>query len=203
LNKRPEDARRWLERCEPSNRDLLRGLLVLAVRLTEEPLPRANPQDVAAMLTALEELQEPLRPRAALTIGTMRFCKWIEKYGDYDPLSDSHQFRAGDLVQVYVELRNFTSERQGPVHLTRLASRIDIHDANQALVWRQDCDDQQRAERSHTPRREYFRNYRFYVPENMPPGLYTLRIHVTDVPTGRTARGSLDLRVTTVAGRGH
>src|SRR5262249_42641232 len=116
LKKQPEEARRWLERYEPPNRDLLRGLLVLAARLSEEPIARADPQDVAAVLNELEGMQEPLRPRAALALGAMRFCKWIEKYGDFDPLPDNHQFRAGDLVQVYVELRNFTSARQGGVY---------------------------------------------------------------------------------------
>src|SRR5262249_11346815 len=154
------------------------------------------------LLQSFEDLEEPLRPRAALTISKARFCKWIEKYGDYDPLPDDHQFRAGDPVQLYVELRNFTCARQGPVYLTRLASTLAILDADGTVAWFQDCHDRDRPERSHTPWRDYFRNYSFYVPEKIPPGLYTLRIHVTDVPTRWTARASLDLRVTTVPARG-
>jgi hypothetical protein len=202
LQKRNTEARQWLERFEAPNRELLSGLLVLAVRLSEEHVQQANPQDVAAIIKEMDDMQEPLRLHAALTISKMRFCKWIEKYGDYDPLPESHAFRAGELVQVYVELRNFTCARQGPAYLTRLASTLEIRDANGKIVWRHDCNDRDRPERSHTPLRDYFRNYGFYVPETIPPGLYTLRLQVTDIPTGRVARSSLDFRITTVPPRG-
>lgn len=202
LQKRPDEARHWLDRYQAPERELLRGLLGLAVRLSEQPVRHTDPQDADAMLAQLDQLREPLRPQAALTVRKMSFCKWIERYGDYEPLPDGHQFRAGDLVHIYVELSNFTSARQGSVYVTRLASTLEILDAAGTIVWRQDLGDRDRPERSHTLWRDYFRNYRFYLPEKMPPGLYTLRIHVTDVPTERTARGSLDFRVTTVPARG-
>lgn len=198
LQNRPEEARRWLDRYEPPNREALNGLLGVVVLLAERQLQQADPQDIAAIQGKLEAVLDRLRPRAALTLTKLRFCKWIEKYGDYEPLADNHQYRAGDLVQVYVELRNVTCEKYGPLWQTRLASSIELVDSRGELVWRRDLGDRDEPERSHTARREYFRNCRFYVPDHVPPGLYTLRIHVKDLPTGRTARGGLDFRLTTV-----
>lgn len=201
LEKRPEEARTWLERFSTPNREVLAGLLMLAVRLAQQPLHSANPQDLDALVRQVEDLEIPLRTRAALTISKVRFCRWIERYGTYDPLPDNHQFRAGDPVQVYVEVRNFTCAREGSSYQTRLTSSLEILDADGAVCWRHDYKEGDSPERSHTPMRDYFRNYGFFVPEKFPPGLYTLRIHLTDLPTGRTARGSLDFRVTTVPSR--
>ena len=53
--------------------------------------------------------------RAALDIEKICFCREIKTFGVYDPWPEDHAFQAGvedrpgELVQVYVELRNFTS----------------------------------------------------------------------------------------------
>ncbi len=202
LNQRPDDARRWLERYDAPNRDLLRGLLLLAVRLAQEPLPKIDPQDADALLIQLHDMEAPLRPLAALTIDKMRFCRRIDTYGGYEPLPDGYQFRALEQVQVYVELRNFTCAKQGGIYLAHVASTLEILDAAEKVVWSQDLDDRGRPEPRRTAWQEYFRDYRFYLPERIPPGLYTLRVWVKDMPTGRMAKASMDFRVTTVPGRG-
>ena len=54
------------------------------------------------------------------------------------------------------------------------------------------------ADASLSPRHDYCLVGRFPLPK-MPGGAYTLRLTVTDRPTGRTARGALDLRVAAAA----
>jgi hypothetical protein len=200
LDKRPAEAVERLRRYDKPNQELLLCLLPLAARLTESSLQQADPQDMAAVVEQLQGLETPLRARAALGIDKMCFCRRIERYGVYDPLPDNYAFRPGEPVQLYVELRNFSSELHDRVYVTRLHSRVEAHDYEGRVVWREDFHDADRADVSQTLRHDYFNNYRFCVPD-IPPGSYTLWIHVQDVATKRSTRRSLDFRVTTVTVR--
>ncbi len=194
LETRPADAVRFLERYDRPNQDLLLCLLPLAVRLSEGSLTQASPQEVSAILAELNSVMAPLRPRAALTISKMCCCRSIEKFGSYEPFPQQYRFRPNTLIQVYVELQHFTTEGHGPICRTRLASSVRIRDINNLIVWRQDFPQDSHPDQSRTPRHDYFLNCSFRVPQ-LPPGPYTLAIHVTDVPTQRTAERVLDFSV--------
>src|SRR5947207_883028 len=122
LNKHPADAIEALKRYDKPNQDVLIGLVPLAAGLTERNVTDATPQDLAHLLDRINNAVTPLRPRAALDIEKICFCREIKTFGVYDPWPEDHAFQAGvedrpgELVQVYVELRNFTSEVQGPFY---------------------------------------------------------------------------------------
>jgi hypothetical protein len=197
-----------LEGYDPNDRELLHDVLRLAVRLGDRDLARATPQEVAAMLTRLESLERALRPRAALAMDKLCFCSAIDNFGIYTPLEDGHAFRAagpsqpGERVQVYAEVRNFTSRPVGDAFETVLKGTLEIHDSSGTrppitleLKTVTDC--------SRTPRRDMFVNVHFDVPPRLPPGSYTLWVQVKDITPGvdgaprapRVARRSLDFRV--------
>jgi hypothetical protein len=208
LEKRPEQALGRLRKYDEANQELLLRLLPLAARLTDNETG-GNRQEMAVLLDELDGLEEPLRGRAALTIPNICFCRRIETFGVYEPLSPDHRFQPGDLVEVYVELRNFTSrKRQGPggqaTYVIDLASSAQVRDEAGTKVLPNDIVFQRKhPDESRTLRHDYFEKYRFYVPD-LPPGAYTLWIQVEDRGTDppRQARRSLDFRVTKLPVRG-
>src|SRR5207248_1352155 len=125
------------------------------------------------VLERLGMLAEALRPRSALEITELRFCSRISRWGDYDDLPPDHAFRAGadgrpgDYVQVYVELRNLTSQKKGDFHETRLASSLKIFaagdPARQHPVCRLGMETQVDRSR-HSPRQDWFLSCHFYIP---------------------------------------
>jgi hypothetical protein len=215
MEKRPAEALDLLKGYERASQELLLSLLPLAVRLTEGGLQQPNPGELAAVLEQLRALERPLAERAALGIDKMCLCRRIESYGVYQKVPEDWAYAAGvgdqpgELVQVYVELRNFASKQQGNSFETCLTSSLEIHDYRGNLVWRRDFPAQ--PDHSHSARHDYFINYRFAVPPHVPPGSYVLWIQVKDLtgqpgkdaPAYRTARRSLDFRVHgTGTGRG-
>jgi hypothetical protein len=199
LNKSPAQAARYLEGLDPAGRDLLTALLPLAVRLGEESLSSAEPQDLATLVADLQMLIGPLRERAALEVPKLCFCRpkaAPAQYGMYELLDENHRFRPGEVVGLYVELRNFTCAPHGDDFRTHVQMAIEVHNDRDEVVWR--CDPPSRADPSLSPRQDYCHVGRFALPANLPAGAYTLWLKVTDVPTGRAARRSLDFRVTTV-----
>jgi hypothetical protein len=203
LEKHPAEALPLLQRYDKADQDLLLALLPLAARIGEGELERISPEEMAAILDQLHALTLALRPRAALTLEKLCFCRQINNFGQYEPLPPDHPFRAGggdrlgERVQVYVEVKNVTCRPCGPVYETALSSELAIFNAQKERVWMWRPTG---VERSHSPRQDYFINFQFTMPR-LPQGLYTLRVTVRDeaAPPGgrtpRTASGSLDFQV--------
>src|SRR5262249_16074573 len=62
FDKRPDLAVDLLQQYPAENQDALLVLLPLTVRMTEESLREANPQEMAAMVDQLQQLQQLLQP---------------------------------------------------------------------------------------------------------------------------------------------
>lgn len=193
-NRQPQQAVRNLDGCDRTHRELLANLLPLAVRLGDGSLNRADPQDVAAVIEQLNIALAPLRARAALEMPKLCFCRPLAapaRFGAYEQLEDNHRFRPGETVGLYMELKNFACLPHDSQFATHVASSVEIRDAGGNIVFRFDCE---RTEPSLSARQDYCHIGRFALPA-LPSGAYTLWLKATDVPTGRTARRSLDFRV--------
>jgi hypothetical protein len=204
---RPEEAEERLKKLDPAVRELLSCCLGLAARLGGKEARPPCADDCAALLDELERLQQALRARAPLSLEKMCYCRALERFGVYEPLPAGHAFgtgwdgRPGDLVQVYAELRNFATAKNGPFHETALACTLTLRDGDNKPVWRQDRPAQ--VERSRSSRQDCYLSCHFYVPPRLPPGDYKLHLTVKDVtglsgeepPAHRTASRTLDFRV--------
>lgn len=207
LENHPHEALDHLKNYDATTQDFFIRLLPAMARLTQKPLDQMNPEEVAVLQDQLEALLETLRPHADLVINKMCFCEWIKAFGVYKPLPAGHVFqggtkiRPGELVQVYVELRNFACEKRDPYHETLLSSYVEIRDVQNpkgSPTWKYRFDDSKLPVRSRARLHDFFNNYSFYVPD-IPPGRYILTIQVTDETRPekrRLARESLEFQVT-------
>ena len=205
LQNRSPDALEQLRAYDGASRELLLTLLPLAARVGDGAFDRATPQEAAVLLDQVRQVEALLRPRAALALDRVCLCRQIKGFGDCEPWPPDHVFqtetddRRGERMQVYVEVRNFTSRPRGPAYETSLAGVVEIRDFNKGLAARFDFP--AGVDRSQTPRQDYFINFQFHLPR-LPEGRYTLHVLVKDVlaPVGddaapRTAGRSIDFAV--------
>jgi hypothetical protein len=203
LDGRPSAAAEVLQRCDSSSREVLLALLQLAAPLGDGGLERTSPQENAALLEQLNRLQVALRRRAPLTIEKMCFCREIRDFGKYYPLPPDYAFQTGsdglpgELVQVYVEVRNVICCPHGTTYETALKGHVEIHDFRGKCVWQHDFDN--RPDRSRTPLQDNYVEFHFNVPAGLAgDSAYTLWVYVKDVEEEgiiKVARRSLDFRV--------
>jgi hypothetical protein len=201
LDKRPEapgEAVALVQKYPAANQDLLLQLLPLVTRLTEGSIDQASPQEMTHIVEMLDGITTQLRGQAPLGIDRICYCKRITRFGEYEAYGEQKAFRPGELVQLYVELRNVVSEPTGPGFEIRLASTVEIRDDQGRVVWRLDCPDRNHPDRSPTQRHDCFASHMFYLPENFAPGQYTLHVSITDLHTRRRspAQASLAMEVT-------
>ena len=196
-----EEVKEQLKSFDVETSQALLVLLASAAELETGGVEHISPRDLVGLLDRLNILSMRLRERAPLILEHMCFCKWISNFGKYEPL-EQYCFQPGEVVKVYVEVRNFTSQREGTQYNTVLKGRMEIYEENQTKpFFVRDCEPQ--ADPSRTARQDFFVNFRFPIPPNCPPGSYTLRIYIEDqTPAAdgkkvkpRVAGSSLDFRV--------
>lgn len=196
-----------LKPYDPATREVMLLLLTSIAQMEQSGgIARISPRDLAAWSDRLNTLTASLRGKAQLILERMCFCSYIKNFGDFAPLPPEHTFfQPGEVAHVYVQVRNFSSRREGDKYVTVLKGRMEIYDENNRdsppITWASPpC-----ADVSASPRQDYYINFRFQVPPNGPAGLYTMRISVEDwtdappkaksVSESRIARRTLDFRV--------
>lgn len=209
LENRHNEALHHLQKYDQPTQELFLRLLPAMALLTQKGIDQLSQNEVGMLHDQLHGLLCTLRPRTELTLTKACFCEWVKAYGIYKPLEEGHGFvapnaaRPGELVQLYVELRNFTSALQNGLYTTRLNSSVEIHDQRDPKgkpIWYYRFDDNKQPLRSRTMLHDYFNNYSFYVP-NIPPGNYLLTVQIADETQPerrRVARKTLDFRITSV-----
>jgi hypothetical protein len=177
--------------------DLLLHLLPFLAMLDQGSVDKAKPESLVNLLYQIESTETALRPLVPLILGHMCYCKAIGGFGVYQALPDDHPFRPGDVVEVYVEVRNFFSKRQPPYYEIHLASSLAIRNSSGQVVWSLNIPDRGPTDKSQSLRHDHFISYHFCIPDRLRSGHYTLEVRVTDVETKRVAEGSLELIVGT------
>lgn len=195
MEKRPEALREALRSLDPAQRELLMALIPLTIRVGEGGLTSTDPHDVAVVVDQLQGLLWALRPRAALVMDKFCFCQRIEKFGKFKKLEGKPTFRPGEMVEVYAEIRNVSSQLhrspQGDFQ-THLRSKLQIRNQADEVLFAKECD---KPDETLTPQHDYFQHYRLRIP-SVRPGTYVLNLEAEDVPTGRKIRQKLEFEVT-------
>jgi hypothetical protein len=202
-NDRHADAIQALKDFDEPTQEFLLRILPVLVQIAKTSIDKLSPQDIVFVNAQLAGIQEQLRTRSELLVTKMLYCKQINGFADYVALPDDHVFLSRvELVQLYVELKNFASVKsKDGDYLTKLTCSLEVNDKNDKRVWSYTFDKDQTTHRRSACVNDYHGNYSFYVPA-LPEGTYRLTFQVVDetIPDHRrVARKSLVFRVTPVA----
>jgi hypothetical protein len=224
LENKPSEALTFLGQYDQNDQQLLLAMLALAARLADPARPSGA--EAVELDNARRALAATLKPRAALSLGTVCFCNEVKAFGVYKPKLPAHDescesssaesiktkahekdprylvsYEAGEPMKLYIEVRDFYSHPHDGCFETRLAATVDLLQNNNPVV--PPINLAAFADRSLTPRQDYFIVLTIPVPSRLPQGTYTLWLTVRDEtppPPGaaascRSARRSLDFCV--------
>jgi hypothetical protein len=210
INNRHSEALQLLRKYRPSTQEIcLRLFPVLALMSQEKEL---TPAQSAILVETLESLLDAQRQHSPLAIDKACFVEEEgNSYGNYKEVPPGHAFRGGtlnrpgDYVLLYVELRNFASELKNGYYTTKLSSTVEILDQKGKRVGLYDAfPEEKKPIINRNLVHDYCNTYSFSVPSDLPAGIYTLVIQVTDKTRPeqpRVARRALEFRVTAVPAR--
>jgi hypothetical protein len=203
LEKRGDEAVGHLLGYDKFTQQMLLYLLPVVATAGSGSLESAPPHELGNLMDQLVRAEDVLRPRAPLVIERMCYCRDITGWGVCEELREDHPFRPGELVEVYAELRNCLAERKADGWEVRLAGTVEIRDpAGKSKPWLVHPE-RVTIDRTRTPRRDHFRSFRFWIPDNLRPGQYTLQLQISDLASKppRVAQRTLQLWITTRPGK--
>ncbi len=206
---RHQEAIDALRAYDEETQELFIRIMPILTLFGKTSINKVSSADINMLESQLEGLRAILRNRCELLVARMQFCRDIKGFGNYDPLPDNYAFlnatndRPGELVQIYVELKNFASVKgKDGMYLTKLACSLELRDSNNKRVGPPlRFDEKKTTYRRSACLNDYHGNFSFYVPP-IPAGTYKLILQIFDetIPNERRcARKELDFRVTPVA----
>jgi hypothetical protein len=189
-------AVKCLESYDRPSQELLMRLLPAVALISEKgSVNKLNSAERGALDDQITGLVASLHALSDLTIEKMCLCEVIDRDGRFRPQREGYAYQVGELVQVYLLLRNLASVARDGYYTTVLHGKVILMDAT-GQVWDHDFRERERPLVSATACYDCYRPYDFYVP-NVPPGHYTLTLEVADETraTRRVARKSIEFMV--------
>ena len=193
MAQRQEQALTAIPGLEPAEQEYWQQLCWAASNsLDAEQFPSLRDraaQSIAPLNTALRRLRE----QSDLAIKNIAFCEQISYFGNYQKFARD-EFTPGQEVLLYAEIENFNTDQTADgEHRTLLRSVIDIVGENGEARWHKTFPATE--DRCRNPRRDYFHNYQFAIPDRLPLGPHTLKLTVVDDLSGKQASYSLSFLV--------
>ncbi len=195
MAEQPQLAQQAIPGIDPDEQEFWTELFwAVSNYFDEQSVPGAADR-VALTVDQLESAQRQLETIAPLQLRSVSFCYKINSFGNFDRY-ERDEFRPGQPVLLYAEVRNFRSEpaASGGYH-TRLKSHIEI---------RRGGPDGQPVEQNTFPatedtcrsiRHDYFHSYKIDLPQHLTPGPYALVLTVEDELSGKAAAHTVNFLV--------
>lgn len=146
-------------------------------------IPRKEAR-AARAIDRLEDATAALRESADLVISTPLLCEEVTAFGNYVEYP-KYEFRAGQGMVVYFEVRNFASTEGKDGYRTRMRATLELTDAQGVRRHRSQHDYKDDVSRSR--RHDFFCVIGFRLPADLPAGEYSLRISANDKTTDKIA----------------
>jgi len=150
----------------------------------------------------LAQLDEEGRTLAGFGIERAELVRRVRRYRDYIP-AESSRVTPGGEVHLYIEPRNFASQASGDrrtFHLRYEWKLIDERSVEQAVPAWDEAPAEAREDKisSNGPVAEFYQSFRLPLPLNLAAGRYRVRVTVTDVIGGKSARQDVPVEIPAV-----
>jgi len=157
--------------------------------------PQGNPVINRRWTIALQsqrKAQSHLATVSNLEVQNVAFCNEVDSFGIISKFPQYH-FRRDQELLLYCELDNFVAEKLKNEYETKLQGSYEIVDSNGRRVADQMlppdvhvCNNQ---------RRDYFIAYRMYMPQQITPGRYSLKLTIEDMKGHKFGQSSVDFQI--------
>jgi hypothetical protein len=178
----------------------------LLMQSLDAAMVETGPNDASVKADLVDEAEAPVlkmdlpdkepasSPASELRVSELQLCRKVDGFGSYETL-DCGSLRVNQRVGLYWELEGLAWTAQEQQHKARMSTRLEIlAEGSPEPVWQGDLGESE--DTCRRPRRDFFVNTRWAVPETLKPGTYRLRVVVNDRVAGQEAIRETSFEVT-------
>jgi len=154
-----------------------------------------NPDDLHRAAEAKRVLAEAvgrLAETAPLVVSNLAFCTEVKSYGNIVEFSEN-EFKPNQVVLLYAEVENFSSEETSRGFHTSMRSSYQIFDSRGQQVVQQDFPVTEEFCRKR--RRDFFIGHQMRMPERIYDGRHTLKLTIEDLNSKKIGQASIEFWV--------
>ncbi|MFN9604430.1 MAG: hypothetical protein ACK6A7_13435 [Planctomycetota bacterium] len=180
--RRLDDALRPIERMDEHEQEYVRHQMQALYEASNPDANPSRPRHWSTVMMSQREATSHLAAISTLEVRSVAFCTQVDGYGTFVKFPKS-QFLPDQDILLYCEIDNVAAEKVKAGFETQLQGSYEIRDVQGRLVADQDLPMEPEVCMNH--RRDYFMVYRIYMPSQIPPGNYELRLTVQDKKGGK------------------
>jgi len=158
--------------------------------------PQGHPVASRRFSSALPAIRKATSHLAAasdsLEVRALEFCTEIEAYGQIKPFPQ-RRFAAGQEIILYCEIENFVSDPVDGGFETKLQGSYDLLDSVGRRVSSQTLPEDHQVSQARL--RDYFIGYQMYLPDEIEPGKYQLRLTMEDMHGKKYGQSTVDFEI--------
>jgi len=190
----PEQALTAIPALDPADQEYWQQIVWAITNSLDADEALTNRERAAQTIPPVNTALRRLREQADLTLRNAAFCEEISYFGNYKRFP-REEFVPGQPVLLYAEIENFRSEplATSGEYRTLMRSLIEIVGPEGKVVWNKSFAATEDLCRN--PRRDYFHNYQFTIPERLRLGPHTLKLTVVDELSGKQASSTIRFMV--------
>ncbi len=189
---RLNDALRPIDGLQPAEQEYYRHQLqALFASADPDAIPVAS-RRWATVMDSQRKATNKLAAISTLEVRGAAFCTDVQGYGVVTPFSN-YLFRADQDVLLYCELENVAADEIKTGFETQLQGSYEIIDANGKRVVDQLLPMEKEICANH--RRDYFVVYRIFMPVQIAPGNYQMRITIEDMKGKKFGQSQIDFQI--------
>lgn len=139
-----------------------------------------------------QEAAQHLLSLSDLEVNNVTFCTEVLSYGQVTK-RPANALTANEEIILYCEFNNFAALKVHDGYETEFEARYEIVDLQNNRIYEEKLptDRQTSANR----RRDYFIAYQMYLPKDISPGHYRLKLNVKDVKAGKFGQGLVEFQI--------
>ncbi|MCS7304684.1 MAG: hypothetical protein NZ602_06200 [Thermoguttaceae bacterium] len=149
-------------------------------------------QRAAEAKRLFQEATNKLAMATPLVVKGLAFATEVQSFGCYAGF-EKYEFQPAQEVLLYAEVENFQSQPTPKGYHTKLRSRFQILNADGQPVYEQEFPITE--EYCRHIRRDFFIAYPVRLPEDLPPGRYTLKLSLEDLYRAEVCQASIEFTI--------
>ncbi|MFN7736372.1 MAG: hypothetical protein ACK5O8_09655 [Pirellula sp.] len=190
--RRLDDALRPIDRLTEQEQEYVRHQMQA---MYEASNPDANParsRHWSVVMNSQREATAHLASISNLEVRSVAFCKQVDGYGVTERFP-KYQFTPDQDVLLYCEVDNVAAERVKGGYETQLQGNYEICDSKGNRITEQLLPMEPEVCQNH--RRDYFIVYKIYMPQQVAPGNYQLRLNIEDRKSKKFGQSTVDFEI--------